>query len=271
MTVGELAQASGLSPASIRRYGAAGLLEPVHVEPDTGYRWYSADQVETAVLARTLRQLEVPLPEVKAILDAPDATSRLARLEQHWGRLHQRVERGREERDHLARLFSGYQEQIDSFAVVTDEMSESGALLRRRIVQLFDVPDLTRTALTALRARARDDGRTVVGDPVLRYGWPPERHDVDNAEALREVEVCLPVDGEPDVILPGGPIATTEVQGDDVGYPQRLAAYGAVSQWARAHRQRLVGPALEWFRGEQHVTVGWIIAPRPDPGAASRD
>ena len=99
----------------------------------------------------------------------------------------------------------------------------------------------------------------MLGDPVLRYGWPPERHDVDNAEAPREVEICLPVSGEPDVVLPGGTWAATDVRGSDTEFPQLLAAYGAVSQWARSQGRRLLGPALEVQREPDHFQVGWLI------------
>jgi DNA-binding transcriptional MerR regulator len=264
LTVGELAQASGLSPATIRRYGTAGVLPPVEIDPHTGYRYYSRDQVETAVLARTLRQLDVPLEEVRLILEEPDATSRLARLEQHWLTVSEQVERGRRERDHVARLFSGFQDLIDSFTVWTQPVDETGALLRRRIVTLFDVPELTRESVSALRARAAVEGRAVHGVPVLRYGWPPERHDVDNAEAPREVEVCLPVSGEPDIVLPGGTLAATDVRGENTVFPQLLAAYGAVSQWARDNSRQMLGPALEIQRAPDHFQVGWLIADAPD-------
>jgi DNA-binding transcriptional MerR regulator len=262
LTVGELAQASGLSPATIRRYGAAGVLQPMEVDAHSGYRYYSRDQVETAVLARTLRQLDVPLEEVRLILDEPDAASRLARLERHWQQVSEQVDRGRRERDHVARLFSGFQELIDSYEVWTRPVEEAGALLRRRVVQLFDVPELTRESLRVMSARVAAEGRSVLGDPVLRYGWPPERHDVDNAEAPREVEVCLPVSGDPDIVLPGGTLAATDVRGENTEFPQLLAAYGAVSQWARLQGRQMLGPALEIQRAPDHYQVGWLVAER---------
>jgi DNA-binding transcriptional MerR regulator len=259
LTVGELSQASGLSPATIRRYGVAGILEPVHVDAHTGYRFYAADQVQTAVLARTLRSLDVPLDEIRLILAQPDPVQRLARLERHWSVVQQQVDRGRRERDHLARLFSGYQELIDSYTVSTEAVPECEALVRRRVVRLSEVPELTAESLRALRDRAEREKRTVLGDPVLRYGWPPERQDVDNAEAPRDVEVCLPVSGAGDVMLLGGTAATTEVHGEGTHFPQLLAAYGAVSQWARSHGRRVLGPALEWHRGQEHLEVGWLV------------
>ncbi len=259
LTIGELAQASGLSPATIRRYGDAGVLTPDAVDPHSGYRYYAPAQVERAVLARTLRGLEVPLEDVRSILDEPDPASRLARLEAHWHVVSSRVERGRRERDHLARLFSGFQELIDSFEVWTGRFDEVGALVRRRVVRLAEVPELTQASLRHFADRVGAEGRTVLGDPVLRYGWPPERHDVDNAEAPREVEVCLPVSGDPDVVLPGGTWAATDVRGTDTEFPQLLAAYGAVSQWARTHGCHLLGPALEVQRSPDHFQVGWLV------------
>ena len=170
------------------------------------------------------------------------------------------MDRGRRERDHLARLFSGFQELIDSFEVRTTEVSEVDALVRRRVVRLAEVPELVEASVAAMTDRAHREDRAVLGDPVLRYGWPPERHDVDNAEAPREVEVSLPVSGAGDVILPGGAAAVTTVHGEDSHFPQLLAAYGAVSQWARASRRRMLGPALEWRRGADHFEVGWLVA-----------
>ena len=110
LTIGELAQASGLSVPTIRRYGRDGVLVPTRVEERTGYRWYSPEQVQTAVLIRTLRQLSVPLADVQAILAEPDPAQRLARIEQHWVDVEREVASGRRVRDHLARILGGWQE-----------------------------------------------------------------------------------------------------------------------------------------------------------------
>ena len=53
LTIGELAQASGLSPASIRRYGVAGVLPPAWVDEQTGELVIEA---ATGAAAGTLRR-----------------------------------------------------------------------------------------------------------------------------------------------------------------------------------------------------------------------
>jgi DNA-binding transcriptional MerR regulator len=269
LTIGELAQASGLSAATIRRYGAAGILVPERVDDATGYRWYSREQVKTAVLARTLRAVSVPLEDVRLILEEPDAASRLARLDRHWAGLQREVAEGRRERDHLARLFSGFQELIDGFEVEVGVVPELPVLLRRRVVRLRDVEDLADESERLLRERAEREGRDVLGPPLLRYGWPPDRaEDDDDPETPREVEVCLPVTGDPDAMLHGGPYAFTEVRGELTHFPQLLAAYGAVSQWARAAGRTMLGQAREERRGAADIVVGWVLAPEePAPEA----
>lgn len=57
--------------------------------------------------------------------------------------------------------------------------------------------------------------------------------------------MCLPVSADPDVVLPGGTFAGTDVRGEETEFPQLLAAYGAVSQRARGHGRRMLSPALE--------------------------
>src|SRR5260370_25698093 len=72
LTVGDFSRATHLSVKTLRHYHQVGLLEPATVNPDTGYRYYSGEQIPTAQVIRRLRDLEMPVGEVKAVLDAPD-------------------------------------------------------------------------------------------------------------------------------------------------------------------------------------------------------
>jgi len=48
LTIGQFARACGLTAKALRHYDATGLLPPAFVDPGTGYRRYSEDQVEAA-------------------------------------------------------------------------------------------------------------------------------------------------------------------------------------------------------------------------------
>ena len=78
LPIGRFAQASRLSIKALRRYDADGLLVPAHVDPDSGYRYYTRDQVRRATAIALLRSLDVPLATIRGVLDAPDPRAALA-------------------------------------------------------------------------------------------------------------------------------------------------------------------------------------------------
>jgi DNA-binding transcriptional MerR regulator len=70
MRIGQAAQASGMSTASIRFYEQQGLLGPA-VRADNGYRYYSAKDIDRLRQIRTCRSLDMSLDEVQQLLNVP--------------------------------------------------------------------------------------------------------------------------------------------------------------------------------------------------------
>jgi DNA-binding transcriptional MerR regulator len=83
MGISEFARQSRLSPKALRLYDELGLLPPARVDPDTGYRWYSAEQLEGAGLVASLRQLGVPLAQIKVLLSL-GASAAAERIWEYW-------------------------------------------------------------------------------------------------------------------------------------------------------------------------------------------
>ena len=79
MSIGEFAGRSRLSAKALRLYDELGLLPPARVDEDSGYRFYEPGQLRQARLIAALRQLQVPLVQIKVILalDAPQAAERI--------------------------------------------------------------------------------------------------------------------------------------------------------------------------------------------------
>jgi DNA-binding transcriptional MerR regulator len=83
MSIGEFARRSRLSPKALRLYDELGLLPPARIDDDSGYRYYSASQLDRARLIGALRQLQLPLAEIKLIVSLePDAAAE--RIGAHW-------------------------------------------------------------------------------------------------------------------------------------------------------------------------------------------
>src|SRR4029077_10723001 len=112
MTIAAFARSTGLSAKALRSYDQLGLLRPVRVDPDTGYRSYSTDQLARGRGIRTLRELDVPLHEIGALLEASDDDVRerlLApqhRLADRSAHLHHALAR-------LQRLIEGKEDLMD--------------------------------------------------------------------------------------------------------------------------------------------------------------
>jgi DNA-binding transcriptional MerR regulator len=68
MSIGAFARRSRLSAKALRLYDELGLLPPARVDEDSGYRFYEPGQLKQARLIAALRQLQMPLAEIKAIL-----------------------------------------------------------------------------------------------------------------------------------------------------------------------------------------------------------
>ncbi|MDI2128562.1 MerR family transcriptional regulator [Yinghuangia seranimata] len=68
-TIGDFARHGRVSVRMLRHYDATGLLHPAHVDPATGYRYYTADQMARLNRLIALKELGFTLHQVQVILD----------------------------------------------------------------------------------------------------------------------------------------------------------------------------------------------------------
>jgi DNA-binding transcriptional MerR regulator len=93
LTIGEFSKMTYLSVKALRHYHDVGLLEPVAIDSASGYRRYSTAQVSTAQAIRRFRELDMPLEQVRAVLDAPDVISRNEAILTHLRHMQEQLER----------------------------------------------------------------------------------------------------------------------------------------------------------------------------------
>jgi DNA-binding transcriptional MerR regulator len=83
VSIGDFALMSGLSRKALRHYHDIGILEPAHIDPDTGYRFYDTGQVDHAHIIRRFRSLGMSIPDIKALLSTDDAGARTEIITTH--------------------------------------------------------------------------------------------------------------------------------------------------------------------------------------------
>ena len=145
MSIGEFARLSRLSAKALRLYDELGLLPPARVDPDSGYRWYAAGQLDNARLVASLRQIGVPLAQIQLILSLePEAAA--AQVGAYWSGA---------EADHAARRdLAGY--LVDRLTGKRNVMYE---------VKVRDVP--ARSLLCLLRHASNRQEVRAMGKEVI--------------------------------------------------------------------------------------------------------
>jgi DNA-binding transcriptional MerR regulator len=93
ISIGRFARLSGLSVGALRHYDELDLLRPADVDSFTSYRRYRREQLETARTIGRLRDLEMPLDEIRAVLGADDPAERERLLRAHRARIEARTNR----------------------------------------------------------------------------------------------------------------------------------------------------------------------------------
>lgn len=91
--IGRFARLSGLSIGALRHYDELDLLRPADVDRFTGYRRYRPDQLDIARAIGRLRDLEVPIEEIREVLAADDPADQRRRIGAHERRLQARADR----------------------------------------------------------------------------------------------------------------------------------------------------------------------------------
>ncbi|RZL77712.1 MAG: MerR family transcriptional regulator [Rhodococcus sp. (in: high G+C Gram-positive bacteria)] len=119
LSIGELAQASGLSVSALRFYDKAGVLTPHVVDPRTGYRWYTDRHVEAAVLVAAMRRVGMPVKEMSAVLNGTDAHGLLDR---HLGRLEKGLDDARRELTRIHHLLDARPKTESAFVLGTTDL-----------------------------------------------------------------------------------------------------------------------------------------------------
>ena len=143
LSVGRLGRHTGLTAKALRHYDRIGLLRPAHVD-DAGYRWYSSAQVALARRIAILRDVDLPLDEVRRCLESDDATQAVV-LEHHRRRLDARLAR-LQRQAHLVHhlIHDGLESRMTAPVDDTDDERRLGKALFNATWTLLEKEDRTR-------------------------------------------------------------------------------------------------------------------------------
>jgi DNA-binding transcriptional MerR regulator len=198
-SIGAIARESGLSVSALRFYDGAGVLRPARIDPATGYRWYTAEQVRQARLIACLRRVAMPLTDICEVLAARDDPSRARELlKRHLRRLEEGLADARCQLDAADKLLDQEEKPMTTMTVTGVDLTGALAAVRFAMSNDPEFPALGGVLFdydgTTLRLAATDRYRLAVATVPARNQNGPA---VQVIAPLSMVESCaFPPDQE---------------------------------------------------------------------------
>jgi DNA-binding transcriptional MerR regulator/effector-binding domain-containing protein len=233
VSVGRFATITHLSVKTLRHYHQVGLLEPAEVDPHTGYRYYALEQLPTAQLIRRLRDLRMPVADVRAVLVARSPSERDTLIAAHI--------------DHLETELAKTQAAVKSLRALLDSPPGHYAVHRRAessfpvlaitedTVEPADIETWWRDALHDLRAAADDHAMQVTGPAGGLYDECLFQHEPGEATVFIPVTAPRELGRIKPLVVPAAEVAVTTHYGSpddgDLAYAQ-LGSYIAEHELA---------------------------------------
>ncbi|MFJ3664911.1 MerR family transcriptional regulator [Streptomyces sp. NPDC090106] len=176
LTIGAFAKACRLTPKALRLYDDLDLLRPARVDPETGYRYYTPDQLPRARLVAWLRRVGMPLARIREVCAlGPGAAA--AEIRAYW----ERVEAETAERRDLAGFLVAHLASADTAPAPGLRLRCAAASDRGRV-----------------RAENQDTAYAGPGLLAVADGYGPEGERASGAavDALRHLEPGLAAAGD---------------------------------------------------------------------------
>ncbi|AGZ41116.1 MerR family transcriptional regulator [Actinoplanes friuliensis] len=260
LTIGEFATVTHLSVRTLRRYHESGLLEPAKVDPFTNYRYYVPDQIATAQVIHRLRELDVPLAEVRSIIATDDPHRRAELVAGHLRRLEAALDRTRVAVVSLRQLLEPGAAALD---VELRSVPVRTVVAISAEVRLEDSLAWFSTAMGEIDAAFPPDEHT--GPPGGRYanelfaagaGAMTVFRPVRSPRGVGRIEVVDLPAADLAVAVHAGPHDTIDV------------TYGRLGDWVVSHALGIDGPVYETYlagprdtadAGSWRTEIGWPV------------
>jgi DNA-binding transcriptional MerR regulator len=267
LPIGAFSRASGISVNTLRAYHEMGVLVPARVDRSNGYRSYTADQLADAAIVTRLRALDVPLPQVKQIVDAhdPDVTRRI--LTEHQQVMQDRLA---ETERIVAELQHGLAPETHTPVHLRQDEAQHSARVVGDVGA--DLTDWLVRAYGRLTDAVRSGGGLVTGVASALYEAQIESDDFEHVEAYLPIAAPFVVPaGFADVTIGEVPEATCAVLVHRGPFATIGDTYRALGAWVARHavpsgakvRERyLVGPADTDDETAHRTEIAWPITPR---------
>lgn len=276
-SIGAFANLTRLSIKALRLYDQLGLLQPYHIDPQSGYRYYEIEQLSNARMIRNLRDMDMPLATIRRVLAvSPVSVAQVESLVQQYLEMRERqVEQIRL----LAHQFTEQLKEVVSKDIpqMMDEKEKTmtievnvKAIPTQQVLsftcktKVDQLDKIIGDTLYAMQNTLKEQGLEAVAAPFGIFHGPI------NQQEDGPLEICLPVNGtvtaKDDVVvkqLSGGDAACVVMLGADCDFPAIVGAYDSAADWINKNGYTMAEPPREvWHSApgqDAKMEIVWLF------------
>lgn len=262
LSIGSFASLTRLSFKALRLYDQLNLLQPRWVDPQTGYRYYSEDQLKGARMIRNMREMDMPLATIRQVLMAlADSPAQAEALASEYAEM--REQQAEQIRIQVVKFIQQIrQEQTPmSFEVNVKSIPTQQVLSITHHVKASKLDETILKSLEALRDLIAEQKLEAASAPFGIF------HGAINEQEDGPLEICLPVNGTIKgngkiqvKQLQGGQAACVMTVGPETDFPAILGAYDAAVDWIQKNGHQIAGSPREiWHSGPDNDPIMEIV------------
>jgi DNA-binding transcriptional MerR regulator len=265
LSIGAFASMTRLSIKALRLYDQLGLLEPRHVDPQTGYRFYGVDQLSGARMIRNMREMDMPLATIRQVLAALPSSPALAEalMREYAEMREQQVEQIRVQVQQFIQQIQQEQNPM-SLEVNVKTIAPQQVLSLTHRVKVDKLESTIQKSVTELNALLQEQNASAVDAPFGIY------HGTINEQDDGPIEICVPVSGQVktqgNIVakqLEGGNAACVTMLGKQCSFPEILGGYDAAADWIQKNGYEMAeSPREVWYAppGEdEKIEIVWLF------------
>lgn len=246
-SIGEFSKIGSVSTKTLRYYDEIGLLHPAYVEEDNRYRFYSEEQVDEILYINELKNYDLRLEQIKAIMESHGDALLEHFLQERREQINSRIQEDIQLRKSIEKKISEIQSGGIKMKYRKNLEVEAKVFERSWVMSKTDAIEISEIGVVIGKVFELifSQGLQPAG-PVMTIYLDEEFHG-EHAN----VEVCVPIaDGERVKNVPGmklfnpGLCATCTYLG---AYSQLGKAYAAVLKWIEENQYQLSSATFDCY------------------------
>jgi len=249
LSIGEFSKICGVSTKTLRYYDEIGLINPDEINVESGYRYYSIEQLKRMLYINRLKSYHFSLEEIKTMVALEEDQSEemlCSALNQKKNEIQEKLKAFEYVVKQLSQDISNLEKGVsimsylDDFEVQLIETKPKNILYKRLILSSDDYASGYGRYFNELYERIAKEKLTLLGQPMTIYHSPefnPAGNDTEFAISIAES-----VKGTRD--LPGRLCAKSVLKG---AYPELTSVYANLMKWIENEGYELILPPYEIY------------------------